>query len=378
MDVDARQVRAFRLAGQGLGAGPGAGGAAPADTLRGWAIQDSPPGAATAAALARTPEVPVGWLDAALYDERSVVALYNARTATAIVAAEEVAAFGAALAPADEAGLRAIVASALPEHRPGGYTEPVALAVEAIADALDGAALSRDDLHEQLRRRLPQDLLPWCKGCQSRHARRGLLVMASLRGRLCLAGRAGRQPVFARTDQWTAWDPPAREEAAAQLVRRYLTAYGPSTPKHFAEWAGLAPAHARELWALVEGELEEVAIQDAGVAWLLREDAGKLADPVRAAGVLLLGPGDPLLLGRDRETLVPDPARRKKLWTAINAPGVVIVEGDVAALWRACKQGKQLAVTVEAFAPVDRDAVQAAVDRLAPHRGATGAAVDWA
>ena len=67
------------------------------DVLRSWAVQDSPPGAATTALLARCAELPVGWLDRAVYEDRTVVALYNARTATAIVPADEVAAFGTAL-----------------------------------------------------------------------------------------------------------------------------------------------------------------------------------------------------------------------------------------------------------------------------------------
>jgi hypothetical protein len=67
----------------------------PLDVLRAWTVQDSPPGAATAALVARCPSLAVGWLEEAIA-ARSVVALYNARTATAIVPADEAAAFGAA------------------------------------------------------------------------------------------------------------------------------------------------------------------------------------------------------------------------------------------------------------------------------------------
>src|SRR3954466_280945 len=214
------------------------------DVLRSWAVQDSPPGAAIAALVARS-DVEVGWLERALHEERTAVALYNPRTATAIVPAEEAAAFGTAFLPSDDAGLKAIVATALPEHEEG-FAEPVALAVDAISDALDGVTVSRDDLHEALRQRLPRELLPWCAGGESHHARRGLLVMAGLHGRLCIAGRAGRQPAFARTDQWVGWDPP--EDAGAELARRYHAQYGPSNVTHFAEWAGLGKAHARALW----------------------------------------------------------------------------------------------------------------------------------
>ena len=131
----------------------------------------------------------------------------------------------------------------MPE-RDEGFAEPVALAVDAISDALDGVTLSRDDLHEALRQRLPDELLPWCKGCESHHARRGLLVMAGLHGRLCIAGRAGRQPAFARTDQLVGWEPPdGRGRASSSGATSGSTA--PSTRAHFAEWAGIGKAHAK-------------------------------------------------------------------------------------------------------------------------------------
>jgi hypothetical protein len=326
----------------------------PLDVLRSWAVQDSPPGAATSALLARVDALPVGWLDEAIYERRTVVALYNARTATAIVPADEAAAFATALLPTDDAGLKAIAGSALPEHSEG-FAEPVALAIDAVTDALDGVTLSRDDLHEALRQRLPADLLPWCPGCKSHHARRGLLVLAGLHGRLCIAGRAGRQPAFARTDQLVGWEAPERTVAGAELVRRYRREYGPSTPTQFAAWAGLGKAHARELWAL------------AGT------DAP--ADAPVLDGVRLLAPGDPILLGRDREALLPDPALRKKVWVAIGGAGIVISNGSPAALWRARKQGKRLEVTVDAFGKVPERALQLQAERLAPHRGCTSVEV---
>ena len=292
----------------------------PLDVLRSWAVQDSPPGAAVAALVART-DVPVGWLEKALYEDRTVVAMYNPRTATAIVPADEAAAFGSAFLP--------------PEFEDAAS---VALAVEAVSDALDGVTLSRDDLHEALRQRLPEDMLPWCAGCQSHHARRGLLVMAGLHGKLCLAGRAGRQPAFARTDQLVGWDPPEDNE----LVSRYKRQYGTSTLAHFAEWAGIGKAHAKALWTDEEATGE------------------------RLDGLRVIAPGDPLLLTRDRAALIPDPAWRKKVWSAIPNTGVVLDGGQPVALWKARKRGTTLEVTLTGDAPLD------AFQRLAEHRGCTG------
>ena len=200
------------------------------DVLRSWAVQDSPPGAAIAAVVARCPDVPVGWLDAALYDERTVVALYNPRTATAVVPADEAAAFGTAFLPPDDAALKAVVDSALPERRRGLRRAGRSWPWTRSPTHSTASSCSRDDLHEQLRQRLPGELLPWCEGCQSHHARRGLLVMAALHGRLCISGRAGRQPAFSRTDQLVGWEAPPREAAGGELVRRYRRRTARRTP----------------------------------------------------------------------------------------------------------------------------------------------------
>jgi hypothetical protein len=306
------------------------------DVLRSWAVQDSPPGAATAAIVARAEDVPVGWLDQALYEDRTAVALYNPRTATAIVPADEAAAFASAFLPPDDAAYKAIVGSALPGTTEG-YAEPVRLAVDAIADALDGRTLSRDDLHERLRHALPEAMLPWCEGCGSHHARRGLLVLAGLHGKLCLAGRAGRQPAFARTDQLIDWKPPETNE----LVSRYKRQYGTSTHAHFAEWGGIGKAHAKALWT----------------------DAAH--EPERLDGLRILAPGDPILQTREREQLIADPAWRKRVWSAIPNTGVVLSDNAPVALWKARKRGTKLEVTITGDAPLD------AFANLAEHRGCT-------
>ncbi|HST37933.1 MAG TPA: crosslink repair DNA glycosylase YcaQ family protein, partial [Conexibacter sp.] len=300
------------------------------------------------------------------------------------VAADEVAAFAAALQPREEESLRFVLGRAIPAQDEGiAPGDAVAAALPAFAEALDGRPLSRDDLHAALRELLPADLLPWCEGCQSHHARRGLLVVAGLHGLLCVAGRAGRQPLFARTDQWIG--PQALPSAAnagtsaAELVRRFLRCCGPATPRLLAQWAGIAPAQARRVWERVAGELDEVRV-DGRRAWLLAEDLERLeaAEPMR--GVVLLPPGDPLLLARDRELLLPDAAARRALFVAINSPGLVLLDGAPAALWRGRKRGRRLAVELRAVGGASLparaiSAIEHEAERIAPHRGCTSATV---
>lgn len=340
------QVLAFRLANQGLNDRD----RTVIEVAASFALQDSPPGAALTALNARSCEPER--LEVAL-EARELVAVPNPRTAISILPAADVASFLAALEPPDVRALETVLLRAVESDFEAAREK----AVVAVGEALDGRVLSRDALHEELRRRLPKSMLPWCEPCQSHHARRGVLTVAALARRLCIAGREGRQNTFARTDQWIALEPADKTE----LVRRYLHHLGPSTPAGFAAWAGIAPSHAKAL-------LETVELAKVDKAFLLAEDLPAYESPPAARGVRLLGPGDPLLTARDKEHLIPDKELRRKVWRPVGSPGVVLSDGVPAGTWRARKQGRSLTVETEWFGePVE---ITAEAERLAVLRGA--------
>lgn len=373
MRPDPQQVIAFRVAGHGLARREGSA----LDAAASWALQDSPPGSAALAVAARAAEFEPGGLERALEHDKTLLATWNPRTALAVVPTREAASFLAALDPPDEASLHELVQRGIPDQDMSPQAA-VEATVAVIREALAGRTLSRDELHQALREQLPPSLLPWCEACQSHHARRWLLVAACLRGELCLAGRAGRQPAFARPADWLGAALPEvdRDTAAAELVRRYLHRYGPSTPALLATWAGLPRAQAERAWALVGDELAP-----AGGGWILEADRERFAVPASTEGMRLLPPGDPLLLDRDRDVLVADPARRKRVWSQIGSPGVLLADGRLAGAWRARKQGKRLALTVEPFASLSkatRAQIDAEAEAVAPHRGCGSASVSYA
>ena len=77
-------------------------------------------------------------------------------------------------------------------------------------------------------------------------------------------------------------------------------------------------------------------------ALILAADGDRLASPPAASGVRLLGGYDAYLDQRDRETLLPDRDLRKRVRRPLGNPGVVLVDGQLAALWRPEKKGKRL------------------------------------
>jgi Winged helix DNA-binding domain len=186
---------------------------------------------------------------------------------------------------------------------------------------------------------------------------------------LAIVGHEGRSAVFGLPPKM-----PKVADPGAELARRFLRTYGPARPKLLADWAGLATSHAKALWERA-GELVPVDL-DGTKAWVLAEDEPVLARSTEIQGVRLLPNRDPLNAARDREVLVPDAALRRRIWTAIGGPGTVLVDGEVAGLWRSNRKGNRLLVTVEPSGKLRdaaRDALAAEVERLAPfHDAETG------
>ena len=349
-----RQVVSFRLARHNLGERLGPDGTQAAAWV---GLQDTPPGTAALALAARANVAPEA------LDE--LVLVPSIRGAPHAVAQRDLGVFTAGLEPPDEEAARAAVGNACKSL--GGITAMEALdrVSEAVHESLRDGPLARDDFHQALRERLPGELLWWCRGCGSRHVHPSLWRATGIRGVLAIVGREGRSAVFGLPPQ-----APALADPGAALARRFLRAYGPARPKLLAEWAGLAPSHAAALWERA-GPLVAVDI-DGKSTWALADDEPALRDPPQPRGARLLANLDPLHAGRDRELLVRDPALRKRIWTALGGPGVVLVAGDVAGLWRPAKKGRKLVITVEPLGDLPagtEEQLAAEVERTAPFRG---------
>jgi DNA glycosylase AlkZ-like len=362
--MEREQVLAYRLAAHHLHERLPAGSEREAAAVIG--LQDFPPGLAASALSARVEDA----------DMDRLVIVYTFRGAAVAVPPADVAVFTVGLAPPDDTAARTLVGTAVDSLDPVGISATDALdrVSDAVADALADGPLERDDFHQALRERLPDELLWWCRGCQSHHVHPSLWRATGIRGVLAVAERRGRVTVFGAPPKTR-----AVTQAPAELARRFLHAYGPATNGDLAAWAGIAPSHARALLDGIAGEVDEVEF-DGRRALALAADTDALASPPAASGVRLLPPFDPYLDQRDRATLWPDPAVRKRARTGIGAPGVLLVDGEVAGLWRPEKKGRRLVVKVEPLTKAARrvgDAVAAEAAILAPHRGASRASVVW-
>ena len=334
LDVPAEQALAFRVAGHHLDRRVGA-----AEAVAAIGLQEYPPGWGGLAALrARSPD-PL---------PEDVVQVNSFRGSPYVVPRADARVFTAALVPEDEAGLKSLVGSAsAKEVIEEGYAvgEALSLVAAAAREGLGDGPLARDAFHQAMRERLPDGLLPWCRGCQSHHVRPGFWrALGPL-----------EVTVMPEKATWALADPPSMslDEARAELVRRFLRVFGPATHSQLAAWAQTAPSHAKQLFEGVSGELAAASVEGRR-GFVLAGDLDRLEDPPAASGLRLLGGYDPYVAQPDRTTLVPDGAVRKRLFPSVGRPGAVLVDGVLTGLWRGRKKGDVLEVEVEWLGePVD-------------------------
>ena len=374
------QVLAFRLDGHHLVDRRPLGEVV--DVAAACGIRNTPPGSAALALHARVADLTPAAVDRALGEDKTLVEVLGVRASPQVAPARDAAVFTLGALPADEESLRAALLSLAAALDRAGLpaTQALEQAAEVAREELDGGMLTRGALSEAMTRRLPEVLGPWCRACKSRHVHEMLFRLVGVRG-VFVISRAGKDAAYVRTDRWLGAPPDGdRIAARAELLRRYLRCYGPSTAEHFAAWVGIAPADARRSWDRIADRLVAVDL-DGRRAWLHADDIARLETPPKAAGVRLLPPYDAYLDQRDRATLLPHEALHRRVWRILGNPGVVLVDGQVVGLWRPQKKGRRLVVTVETFTPLSRQAraeIDAEAALLAPYRGCTSADVAFA
>jgi hypothetical protein len=222
--------------------------------------------------------------------------------------------------------------------------------VAAIGDALADAELTVDELTEAIADRTGR----WAvertmEGFGDKWPRwRQLTSTAAHRGMLCFGPDKGRKVSYTSPRRWLPGFRPADGEAALRaLVTRYLYAYGPATPRHFARWLGIPPRHAVELFGRMSDELERVEM-GGEPAWVVAGDVQTPPEPCR--GVCLLPYFDPYVVaGQPRGLLYPGLAATRALTPAGQAGNypVLLIDGVVGGVWHQRRSGRNLAIAVE-------------------------------
>ena len=248
------------------------------------------------------------------------------------------------LHPADDLPVWAAAARALSDPED-------AAVLDAIADALNGRCLLREELADEVAKRAGE----WTR--EKISSGWGYFIgSAAAEGRLCHGPPRGNKVTFVRTDQWIEWRDVDPDEALAEICRRFLKTYGPAGARELAAWLSVKP-----------GEVPPLPEVKAG--------PGRTPGPVR-----LLPEYDCYVMGfRERDQLVPEKLRErikshpKGRFEGIAAVPTLLIDGVVAGIWRRAKKGKKVEIAVEParrLHPAEREAVNAEAKRIGAFLGA--------
>lgn len=335
-----KEARRLRLAAQHLDARASIGVAELVRQLAAIQAQDAV--AEVLAVRVRTEGTTGVDVERARVEERSVVRTWAMRGTLHLLPAADVRWILRLVGPI-------MVQKARRRHRELGLTPDVyARAVAVMRRALtEHGALTR----QQIAARWASHGLP-AQGQAVPH----LLSRASMEGVICFGPTVRGATTHALLDSWLDDARSNVADPAAELARRYVSAYAPTTPEDYGKWSGLPAVIARGAFEALADDLLRIEV-DGAPMWMSAAHA-RLLDESRpdAEAVKMLGAFDPYLLGyRVRDLGVgPDLLKHVHPGGGIIRP-TILVDGQVIATWTRRRTGRKLAITVSPFKTLSDD-----------------------
>lgn len=355
LQVDRAQVMAYRVAALGLAE---RSKDRPGDlAVLDLGVQEYAPGSVRVALAART---------AADLDDDRLLMVWAARGAPHLHRRKELRALAKALWPFSDADATSRIQS---QQIREGMKLGIA-AFTATAEAMRKVvtrSMPRGEVSTQVSKLVPRSLTYDCRSCGARHIAGNVWQHSGLPGGVQVESR-GKDATLGPIKDWPGV--PEKNEGIGDLIKLYLRFLGPATPADVAKYFGSAPAEIKKVWP---EDLVEVIV-DGRRTWLPKTSLADLKSAKAMPGVRLLPAMDALLQARDRDVLVPGRDHQKEIWKILGNPGVVLVDGEIAGVWRAKMAGKKrIDLTVSPFGELSakaRKAVEAEADEVARARGA--------
>jgi winged helix DNA-binding protein len=171
-----------------------------------------------------------------------------------------------------------------------------------------------------------------------------LVMHAELEGLICSGAMRGKQHTYALLDERV---PAARalerEEALAELTRRFFTSHGPATIKDCAWWSGLAPSDVRRGLELNKPQLE-MAHVDGQVYWVGSDI--RTAPAVSPIAHLLPAYDEYTIAYKEHNAILHLDYRE----LVVAAFGIVIViDGQIVGAWKRGIEKHRVLLTLEPF-----------------------------
>jgi len=234
---------------------------------------------------------------------------------------------------------------------------------KAIAKALlGGKQLTRESLRSAVQRAgVPiDDLLRFTH----------ILLRAELDGVICSGAREGKQFTYALLDERVPETKAlSREQALADLTRRYFTSHGPATLSDFVWWSGLTAKDANCGLDMVQRHLLKEVIDDK-TYWL---SSSVMQGKSASRGAHLLPAFDEYLISyKDRSAALEVNTGKQATQDNVLFRGVIIINGLAVGSWKRSLEKGSVRITLKHFAPLnkaDRQLVADAADRYGAFLG---------
>ena len=308
------------------------------------AVQGQDPRGARLAIRARTEGLTAADVDRELSEERSLLITWLNRGTLHLVRSEDYPLLQSLMTPP-------LLTASNRRLRQEGVSERAA---ERAMKTIEGALADEGPLDgAELKDRLEAVKVP-----VARQAFIHLMFLAALRGISVRGPMLGKQHAYVLVRDWLGPQPPVdREQALAELARRYLAGHGPADDRDLARWAGLPLRDVRVGLGAIASELVE---REDGLL-----DLAKRPPPEPHPAPRLLGAFEPLLLGWTSREEVVGPHKPLVTINGIFKP-FALVDGRAVATW-GYAGGKVTIVPLgkisrKASAALDRDA--AAVEQF--------------
>ena len=202
-----------------------------------------------------------------------------------------------------------------------------------------------------------------------------LLNRSALEGLTCYAARRGKQFTFALFDEWVpAAKRLSREEALAELARRYFRSHGPATLEDFVWWSSLTTTDARAGLETAGPRLQREVI-GGETYWLSPSTAG--ADDARPVAHLLPAFDEYTVAYKDRAAVLhPSHTRRANAAGAVLGP-TVILDGEAVGNWKRTMKKDSVLIETSLWTSLkgrERSALDEAAQRYGEFVGLTARA----
>lgn len=205
-----------------------------------------------------------------------------------------------------------------------------------------------------------------------------IMVDAELEAVICSGPRRGKQFTYALLDERAPIAKArklSREEALAELARRYFSSHGPATVQDFAWWSGLTVADGKRALEMLGGDVEQSTI-DGQTYWLAhalapsptRESPSPSRARPTASAHLLPNYDEFIVAYRDRTSITGQPRGSSKGEKGENHvfAHTLVIDGRLAGTWTRTTKPDCICVDVSAHRPftrADTRALAAAVER---------------